>query len=151
MADRAVAINCNFSHVWAIKGYLTVLMGDVAGARQALNEAIRLNPLDVGNIVRVARSHMTACMALGEHEEQASWARKLLAVSPTDVHGLVALLGYAVRHGDSLEANRMLATIQQLYPQLRKAHLRRMYLRYRKPEHQAAIVELLSEDMGLPE
>jgi hypothetical protein len=64
---------------------------------------------------------------------------------------LVALLLHAVRLGNNFEASKVLARIQSLYPQLRKSHLRKMYLRYQKPEHQAAMIELLSEETGLPE
>jgi TolB-like protein/class 3 adenylate cyclase len=151
LADRAVAVNPNFAQAWSIKGYLTVLTGDMAGARQALNEAIRLNPLNTQTLVASLRSHMAACIALRLPEEYVTWARKLVALSPTDVHALLALLCHAVRQANASEANKALQRIRSLYPHLRKAHLRRMYLRYRRPEHQAAAVELIGQTEGIPE
>jgi hypothetical protein len=56
MADRAITMNPNFALAWSIKGYLTVLAGNMADARHALNEAIRLNPLNTVTIVASLRS-----------------------------------------------------------------------------------------------
>ena len=151
LADRAIAINPNFASAWSIKGYLTALMGDMADARQALNEAVRLNPLDLANAIAALRSHMVACAGLRQHDDFAGWARKLLALSPTDVHGIVALYSEAMRLGNGAEADKQLARIQTLYPHLRKQHLRQMYLRYRKPEHQAAAVERINLGVGIPD
>jgi hypothetical protein len=120
-------------------------------ARQALNQAVRLNPLDFGNVVGALRSYTAACAALRQHEELVGWARKLLALSPTDVHGLVTLYSDAVRIGDVVEANKLLSRIQNLYPHLQKKHLKQMYLRYRQPEHQAALVERIDLALGIPE
>ncbi|WP_291685765.1 adenylate/guanylate cyclase domain-containing protein [Bradyrhizobium sp.] len=151
LADRAIAINPNFASAWSIKGYLTALMGDMPDARQALNEAVRLNPLDLANAIAALRSHMVACAGLRQHDDFTGWARKLLALSPTDVHGIVALYSEAMRLGNSAEADKQLARIQTLYPHLRKQHLRQMYLRYRKPEHQAAAVERINLSVGIPD
>jgi TolB-like protein/class 3 adenylate cyclase/tetratricopeptide (TPR) repeat protein len=151
LADRAIAINPNFASAWSIKGYLTALRGDILEAQEALHEAVRLNPLDHICVIGALRSYMVACVALRQHEEVASWARKLLALSPTDIHGIVALYAEAGRVGDIAEANKLLARIQSLYPHLRKQHLRQMYLRYRKPEHQAAMVERIDLAVGIPE
>ena len=112
---------------------------------------MRLNPLDVGVVIAAIRTHLTSCAALREYEEAAGWARKLLSLNPNDVHGLVALNCDAVRRGDIAEAERLHLRVQTLYPHLRKEHLRRMYLRYRNPEHQAAMAERISWAVQLPE
>lgn len=151
LAERAIAINQNFASAWSIKGYLTAVMGKMAEAHLALNEAVRLNPLDLATAIAALRSHMVACAGLGERDDFASWARRLLVVSPTDVHGLVALYADAVRHGDTVAANKQLTRIKNLYPHLRRQHLRQMYLRYRQPDHQASAVEWLAQIDGLPD
>ena len=151
LADRAIAINPNLALAWTIKGYLTALMGDMVDAQRALNEAIRLTPLDTGNLIGVIRSYESICVALRQHEELVGWAKKLLAINPQDVSALVTLLGHAVRLGDTVEASKMLTRIQSLYPHLRKSHLRQMYLRFRKAEHQAAMVERINLLEGVAE
>jgi hypothetical protein len=49
---------------------------------------------------------MAACIALREYEGQVDWARKLVALSPTDVHALLVLLCHAVRQARASEANK---------------------------------------------
>jgi hypothetical protein len=61
------------------------------------------------------------------------------------------MYGESVRVGDTAEADKLLARIKELYPHLRKVHLRQMYMRYRKPEHQAAVVERIDLAVGIPE
>jgi hypothetical protein len=94
---------------------------------------------------------MTSCAALRQHEENAAWARKLLSLDPNDVHGLVVLNVEALRRGNAAEADRLRVRVQALYPHLRKQHLRQMYLRYRNPEHQAAMAERISWAVQFPE
>ncbi len=153
LADRSLHLNPNFAQAWAIKGYLSALMGDLLIARQALDQAIRLSPLDRGNVIGALRGHLTVSLATGDLEEQAVWAKKLVALNPTDLHGLVRLHYLAILNGDPDEANGMLTKIMGLYPDLRKSFLREMYLRYlryRKPEHQAKMKDII-ERVAIPE
>lgn len=94
---------------------------------------------------------MVACAGLGQHEDFADWARKLAALSPADVHAIVALYSEAVRLGNADEAKKQFDRLQSLYPQLRKQHLRQMYLRYRKATHQAAAAERITFAEALPD
>ena len=137
LADRSLDLNPNLAQAWSIKGYLSALAGDLSNARSALDQAIRLNPLDLGSIIGALRGYLTICFALGSDE--LTWAKKLIAISPTDVHALFCLCDVAQRVGDSVEANRISVRIMELYPTLRKPLLREMYLRFQKPEHQAMV------------
>jgi adenylate cyclase len=150
LADRSIALNPNLAMAWTIKGYLSVLLGDMIPAKQAIDHSIRLNPLDVGNVIGAIRSHMTLCSALEQYEERAVWARKLLTLLPADVHAMGALHDDAVRTGDMEVANTTLSRIQSLYPHLRKSHLREQYLRYRKPEYNALLLKMIDRS-HLPE
>lgn len=151
LANRSIALNRNFAMAWSIKGYLLALMGETVDAREALHQAVRFNPLDPMSVVGAIRSHIVTSIALREHDVVASWTRKLLDLNPTDLHGLVTMYGESVRVGDTAEADKLLARIKELYPHLRKVHLRQMYMRYRKPEHQAAVVERIDLAVGIPE
>ncbi|MDT4740270.1 adenylate/guanylate cyclase domain-containing protein [Bradyrhizobium sp. WYCCWR 12699] len=151
LANRSIALNRNFAMAWSIKGYLLALMGETVDAREALHQAVRFNPLDPMSVVGAIRSHIVTSIALREHDVVASWTRKLLDLNPTDLHGLVTMYGESVRVGDTAEAEKLLARIKELYPHLRKVHLRQMYMRYRKPEHQAAVVERIDLAVGIPE
>jgi TolB-like protein/class 3 adenylate cyclase len=150
LADRALHLNPNLAQAWGIKGYLSALMGDLLVARHALDQAIRLSPLDRGNVIGSLRGHITATFAAGALDEQAVWARKLVALNPTDVHGLLRLYYLALLSGDANGAENMIARIMGLYPDLRKPLLREMYLRYRRPEHQARMKDLI-ERIEIPE
>jgi TolB-like protein/class 3 adenylate cyclase len=135
LADRSLDLNPNLAQAWSIKGYLSALAGDLSNARYALDQSIRLNPLDLGSIIGALRGYLTICFALGSDE--VIWARKLIAISPTDVHALFCLCDVARRAGDNEEADRISARMMKLCPTLRKPVLREMYLRFQKPEHQA--------------
>lgn len=150
LADRALHLNPNLAQAWGIKGYLSALMGDLLIARQALDQAIRLSPLDRGNVIGSLRGHITASFAAGDLDKQAAWAKKLVALNPTDVHGLLRLYYLALLGGNANEANGMLARIMGLYPELRKPLLREMYLRYRRPEHQAMMKDFIGR-VEIPE
>jgi adenylate cyclase len=150
LADRAIALNPNLAMAWTIKGYLTVLLGDMVSARQAIDHGIRLNPLDIPNMIGALRSYGAACSALGQYEERTVWAKKLLTLFPADVHAMGVLHDDAVRTGDTQVASTTLSRIQSLYPNLRKSHFREMYLRYRKPEHNALVLEMINRS-HLPE
>jgi len=151
LANRAIAINPNYANAYTIKAYLSALLGNTADVGPAAEYAVRLNPLDVGVVIAAIRTHLTSCAALRQYEEAAGWARKLLSLNPNDVHGLVALNCDAVRCGTMAEAERLHLRVQALYPHLRREHMRRMYLRYRNPEHQAAMAERISWAVQFPE
>lgn len=144
LANRSIAINPNYANAYTIKAYLSALLGNTADVGPAADYAVRLNPLDVGVVIAAIRTHLTSSAALRQYEETAAWARKLLSLDPNDVHGLVMLNVEAFRRGDSAEADRLHSRVQALYPHLRKEHLRKMYLRYRDPAHQAALAERIS-------
>ncbi|MCK1679988.1 hypothetical protein IVA87_11115 [Bradyrhizobium sp. 147] len=127
LADRSLQLNPNHLQAWAINGYLSALLGDLLGARDALDQAIRLSPLDKVNIVGALRGHLTAALISGSPTEQADWAGKLLSLNPTDVHGLLRLYDVALLNGDVDGANRTCGRIVELYPSLRKTLLREMY------------------------
>lgn len=131
LADRSLQLNPNHLQAWAIKGYLSALLGDLLGARDALNQAIRLSPVDKVNLVGALRGHLTAALISGSAAEQADWAGKLLALNPADVHGLLRLYDLALLNGDAEGARKAYGRVVELHPNLRKSLLREMYLRYK--------------------
>jgi adenylate cyclase len=151
LANRAVAINPNYANAYTIKGYLSALLGNTADVGPAAEYAVRLNPLDAGVVVAAIRTHLTSCAALRKYEEAVGWARKLLSLNPNDVHGLVALNCEANRRGNTAEAEKLHLRVRTLYPHLRQEHMRKMYLRYRNPEHQAAMAERIGWAAQFPE
>ena len=148
LADRSLHLNPNLLQAWAIKGYLSVLVGDLVNAREALDQAIRLSPLDKVSLVGALRGYLAASLLTGE--DQAAWAKKLLALNPTDVHGLLTLYDAALLTGATEEASSTHRRIVESYPNLRKSLLREMYLRYRRPEHQAMVQAFLNR-IDIPE
>ena len=126
------------------------MAGDLVAAHHASNQAIRLNPLDINSVIGALRGHLAASFVAGAPDELAAWATRLVAVFPADVHGLFGLCDVALVTGDTSEANRILGRIMELYPRLRKPFLREMYLRYRKPEHQAMMEAAIGRS-GIPD
>jgi TolB-like protein len=150
LSDRSLHLNPNFLQAWAIKGYLSAIAGDLAPAREALGEAVRLSPLDRVTLVGALRGYIAVSLATGELEEQAAWAKQLLLLNPTDIHGLLRLYDVALQNGAADEANRVHERIIKLYPGVRKPLLREMYVRYRKPEHRARAEDFIKR-IAIPE
>lgn len=151
LANRAIAVNPNYANAYTIKAFLSALLGNTADVAPAADYGVRLNPLDVAVVIAAIRTHIMSCMALQQNEKAAEWARKLLSLNPNDVHGLVTVYNDAIRREDMAEAERLYSRIQTLFPHLRKQHMRQMYLRFRNPEHQAAVAAVISNAVHFPE
>jgi hypothetical protein len=73
-----------------------------------------------------------------------------LALDPTNLSGLLALLDVAGLQGRSADAAEILVRMRAAYPDLRASHVKQIFLKYRKLEHRALFDDFLKR-VGLPE
>lgn len=149
LADRALALNPNLSYAWNTRGIISVILGEHERAIEAFAKVMRLNPLDNRAVPLASFGMASAHLLLGRYEESAGWARKMLALAPTDIRGLLILTGSASFSGKSAEANDAIARIKKIYPHMRSSHMRRAY-RVRRP-CDMAVVERVIALVGLPD
>jgi len=149
LADRALAINPNMSGGWNARGLMCLRLGEPDVALDAFTRVIRLNPLDQRAVPLAMLGSSSACLLLGRYEESEAWARKLLAIQPSGIRGLIALLGALIARGKEQEAEATIFKIKQEHPHLRASQLRQTY-RLARPDAMA-LVERSIARMGLPE
>jgi Tfp pilus assembly protein PilF len=149
LADRAVALNPNLSAAWNAKGWINMHLGDNERAVEAFDRVLRLNPLDPEMVPNVLLGYACAAYQSGQHEDGVNWASKLLALKPTYLLGLAVYVGNAAAAGRLTEAQDAAVRLRELYPLLRKSHLRQIFA-VRRPQHKA-LVEQMIEYVGLSE
>jgi TolB-like protein/class 3 adenylate cyclase len=149
LADRALAINPNMSGGWNARGLMCLRLGEPDVALDAFTRVIRLNPLDQRAVPLAMLGCSSACLLLGRYEESEAWARKLLAIQPSGIRGLIALLGALIARGKEQEAEATILKIKQEHPHLRASQLRQTY-RVARPDAMT-LVERSIARLGLPE
>ena len=149
LVDRALALNPNSSNAWNARGFLSVFFGEHERALDDFAKAIRLNPVDNVAVPFSLFGIASAHILLGKYEEATSWVRKMLALVPTDIRGLLILTGSASFSGKSAEANDAIARIKKFHPHMRSSFMRRAY-RVRQPSDMA-VVERVIGLVGLPD
>ncbi len=149
LADRALAINPNWSHAWNARGLMSVMIGQHERALEAFGKALRLNPLDKTAVPMTMFGSASASFMLGRYEESIVWARKLLALQPNNIGGLLNLTGSNYFSGQLAEAEAAAAQIKRYHPHLRAPHLRQSFLLQRPAD--IAARERTIAFIGLPE
>ena len=150
LAERAIELNPNLSLAWVVLGWAHVWLGEPERARTAFDHAIRLNPLYKPALVQIIPGYIVVCFVSGLHEERLAWANRLLALDPTNLTGLLAALDVAHVQGRSADKADMLTHLRATYPDLRASHVKQIFKRYRKPEHQIKFDEFVNR-LGMPE
>jgi adenylate cyclase len=138
LAERALAINPNMSGAWNVRGVMCLLLGEPDVALDSFSRAIRLNPLDQRAVPLAMVGSAGACNLMGRYDEGEAWARRMLALLPTDFRGLFALLGALIGSGKANEVEATVLKIKREHPSLRASQLRETY-RIAKPEFMTLI------------
>jgi adenylate cyclase len=149
LADRAVVANPNLSSAWNVRGWMSFRSGDFARALSEFAQAMRLNPLDSFANIQTFYGNAATYYLLGQHEEAATWAGKMLLVRPNDLRALIILIPASRRAGRLEEAREATERLHRFHPNLRLSQLREI-TRVERPEHQAVIDEDIAS-LGLPE
>jgi adenylate cyclase len=132
LADRALALNPNWSLAWNGRGLMSLLIGQHERALDAFGKAMRLNPLDKVAVPFSLFGSAGSCFLLGRYDDGAEWARKMLALQPNDIRGLFTLTANTYFSGRLAEAQAVAALIKRHHAHLRSFHLRQAY-RVRPP------------------
>jgi TolB-like protein/class 3 adenylate cyclase len=148
LADRALAINPNFSNGWNARGWISVSLGDGARALDAFDHAFRLNPADDWTVTVAIQGKCSALFLLDRPSDALELTKRLLARQPNDLLGLFYKWA-AAADVDPAGAADAADHIRALYPHLRSSHLRKMFYT-RSSKHQATTEEAIVR-LGLPE
>ena len=148
LAERALALNPNLAIAWLYSGWIKVWLGEIDPALKDLAKAMRLNPHDP-QVFNMQAATAVAYFFAGRHAEAAALAEKALRQQPNYLLAASALAASSAMAGRQTEAQRAIARIHQLDPNLRLSNLTDLFA-IRKPEHFSAWKEALRK-AGLPE
>ena len=150
LAERAVNLNPNVAMAWGVLGWIRNLLGEPERALEAFDRAARLNPLDrITLVTQILPGTCLAFFLLGRHDEWLQTTNRLLALDPNNLTALLDALSIARQQGRSGDAEKLLQRIEAAYPGLRSSQVRRLFRRFRKPEHQELFDRWLSS-LALP-
>jgi TolB-like protein len=149
LAERAIDLNPNLALAWTVLGWASTWLGEIDRARAAFDAAIRLNPLDRQALVQILPGYIVICFVSGLHEERLAWAKRLLALDPVNLTGLLAALDVETLRQSAKEAAVMEARLRAAYPALSTADVSQIFRRYRRPEHKAVFDDFLKR-LSLP-
>jgi TolB-like protein/Flp pilus assembly protein TadD len=146
--DQALVLNPNLASAWMFSGQLKVWLGQPETAIERLTHAMRLSPQDP-QLVHVHRNTAQANFIAGRYVEAFSWAEKAARAIPDNLITDGTVAACAALAGRLADAERAVARLRQLQPQLRISDLMDLFP-LRRPEDRARWVEGLRK-AGLPE
>jgi adenylate cyclase len=149
LADRALAMNPNFSGGWNVRGSISLTFGDGARALDAFDRAIRLDPADDGEVLDAMRGKMYAFSLLERYSDALGMSDRVLARRPNDLRAW--FFKYA-RDPDPARAADAADHIRALYPHLRSSVLRAILrvAKIRDPKRRVLLENAIAS-LGLPE
>jgi TolB-like protein/tetratricopeptide (TPR) repeat protein len=147
--ERALVLNPNLAGAWLNSGWVRVWLGETEMAIEHLARAMRLSPLDP-ILFRMqgatASAHLFAC----RYDEASLWAEKALRQNPNLRQALrVAAASHALA-GRLEKAQKAIARMCQLEPDLHISTLKHQLPAFRRPEDLARYLEGLRM-AGVPE
>jgi TolB-like protein len=147
--DRALALNPNLASTWYFSGWVRVFLGELELAIRHFTQSMRLSPLDPFIYLAttgIAGVHFFA----GRYDEALSWAEKALQESPNYHTALRYSAASSALAGRLEDAQKTMARLREIDPDLRVSDLRDMIPPVRRPEYYARWVEGLRK-AGLPD
>jgi TolB-like protein/class 3 adenylate cyclase len=148
LIDRALSMNPNLAWAWHSSGWTRDFLGEPEVAIKNLEHGMRLSPLDPF-VFRAYAGLACAHLLAGRYDESSLWAERALQRRPNLA---VAVREAAVSNalaGRLLEAQRAMAQLRQLDPELRISNIAD-WLPLRQPQDIARYEEGLRK-AGLPE
>jgi len=147
--DRALTLNPSSAHAWVARGLVSVFQDRPDQAIEALERAIRLNPLDPWG-GRAFRSPLAmAHFAAGRYEDAIRWADRALAAQP-DYRPALRIKAACSAYLDRMEEARdWLGRVLEIEPGLTITRLKALMPQF-SPQLMARFAEGLRK-AGLPE
>jgi tetratricopeptide (TPR) repeat protein len=147
-ADRALVLNPNLAWAWLFSGWIKVWLGEPEVAIEHVDRALRLNPQDP-HIFSMQSATASAYFIAGRYAEALLWAETAMRVRPTFLLALFTVAASGAIVGRLAEAQKAMAQLRRLHPELRISNLKEL-LPTRRPEDYEQWVEGLRR-AGLPE
>jgi len=145
---RSLALNSNLAYAWSASAFIRLCLGEPEVAIEHLARAMHLSPLDPNVFMwqtEIALAHLCA----GRFEDAATWAEKAVHEQPNFAFTMrVAAASHALA-GHPSEAQRAMARLRQLDPNLRLSNLGDV-ISPLQPADRAKYIEGLRK-AGLPE
>jgi adenylate cyclase len=149
LIDRALVLNSNLAEAWFCGGWVKNWLGEPKLAIERFARALRLSPLDpliAGMRSGTAHAHFF----LGRYDEAASWAAMALRDNPGLQGGLRIDAASNAMAGRLEQANKSVARLRRLNPELNVSGLKDLLGPYRRAKDLSRYEEGLRR-AGLPE
>lgn len=146
--DQALKLNPSLAWAWAFSGFVKAWLGEPEAVIERMTHAMRLSPRD-SQLFNMQSAMAHAHFLAGRYTEALSWSEAAIREHPNFVLVNVWVAVNAALAGRPEVAEKAVARLRQLQPQLRLSDLMEMFP-FRKPEHRAKLVEGLRL-AGIPE
>jgi TolB-like protein len=120
--ERALLLNPNLVWAWFFSGWVQLQLNKPDVAIERFNRAMRLNPNDP-QMYATQDGMAVAHFVAGRYGEAVSWAKTALREKPDFVLPMCVAAASAACAEQLSEAQKTVARLQQLYPNLRISHL----------------------------
>jgi adenylate cyclase len=137
--DQALKLNPNLAWAWAFGGFVKAWLGEPEAVIERVTHAMRLSPRD-SQLFNMQSAMAHAHFLAGRYIEALSWSEAAVREHPNFVLVNVWVAVNAALAGRPEVAEKAVARLRQLQPQLRISDLMEMFP-FRKPEHRAKWVE----------
>jgi TolB-like protein len=126
LMDRALALNPNWASAWLFSGWGKVWLGEPEAAIEHVARAMRLSPQDP-QIFNAQAATASAHFFAGRYDEASSWAE--MAVREQPIHFIATCVAAASNAlaGRLPEAQKAMARLRQLDPDLRMSSLKDLF------------------------
>jgi tetratricopeptide (TPR) repeat protein len=146
--DRALALNPNLAWAWLFSGFTKTWLGEPEVAIERLTRAMRLSPQD-SQFFNMQSAMAQAHVVAGRYVEALLWAEAAVRGNSNYLFANSSLAVSAALAGRPDVAQKAMARLRQLQPQLRISDLMEIFP-LRQPEHRAKWLEGLRM-AGIPE
>jgi tetratricopeptide (TPR) repeat protein len=122
LMERALALNPNWASAWLFSGWGKVWLGQSEGAIEHVARAMRLSPQDP-QIFNAQAATAAAHFFAGRYAEASSWAQVALREQPDHFIATCVAAASSALAGQAADAQRAMARLRQLDPDLRISNL----------------------------
>jgi TolB-like protein/Tfp pilus assembly protein PilF len=126
LIDRALALNPNLTHAYAVSGWVKAWLGDPEVAIEREKRAMRLSPQDT-QIFSMHAATACAHFFAGRYAEACSWAQMAMRENANVVPPPCIAAASGALAGRLDEASKAMARLRQLDPDLRLSNLRDLF------------------------
>lgn len=123
LVDRALSLNPNLPHAWALSGWIKAWTGDAEEAIVRVNRAMTLNPMDpyTPSMKRIiAMAHFIA----GRYEQAMENAKDAARMPQATLIAIATVASSAMHLGRHDEGKEAMAALLKIAPEIRATNLR---------------------------